>query len=283
LLDRAGEKLVTQEQGKRVARMGKQLVDNTRVRNSEENDEDRRKQFDELLAILNVVLDKVARKPYETDAEQRARDDVYEGIVVSLADAAEHCVTAWEAAIHDSLRRTCPEINLKKSKNSGQDLEDYLLEELMHFRENIAEQTFEKAKAQAGETDVHFSSYFYDSIHFGLPGRYRPARKDPSRRNYAHLNLVSIDDIHRELWSQYGVKSIVAKVKELVSPGTYWYGKTVDFIKSIRFPCIAEEQWLREWCSTEEYLFKYEAIVLMLAHMRIIDADVLSEVRPVDV
>merc|ERR1712196_472368 len=141
-----------------------------------------------------------------------------------------------------------------------------LLEELVKYRDELAQEAFEKAKTEARQSDVHFASFFYSSIHFGLPSRNRLALKDGSRMNYGALQLVNIANIQTELWQKYTVPALVQKVRFLLETDNHWMRKALDFLKTVKLPGLTEDQWLYKWVHDDEVMnpkLRDEAIVLM--------------------
>jgi len=207
------------------------------------------------------------------------RPDMTEFVATSLSEAAAHCWTAWEEAVHIAYNVICPDA-AAPSHVTTMEVEDWLLSELLTLRRDLAYRALAQAKLVAGETDVHFKNFFFSSIHFGLPRLQRMAAHDPSRWNYTSLNLVNMDQVRADLWSNYSPQTIVGHVKDLLDASAYWRGRVVDWLRAHCIRGVDVEEWLHGWCHTPDYALRDEALVFMLASMRILQGDTLCEIRP---
>merc|ERR1711871_1076269 len=92
-------------------------------------------------------------------------------------------------------------------------LEDIILDRLHRHRRRLAEAALHRAKGTAGNSDMHFDSYFYGSVHFGVIEQV-DALLDPNRLNYAAMGGTGLDParIQAELWQEY----TPGKIREIV-------------------------------------------------------------------
>lgn len=259
---------LSMDQKRNLEKMSRVLENAEKVHNGPSEESDRRGACDELLAMMSRVLQGL-----------KTQGDMAEFVAASLAEAAAHCWTAWEEAVHSAYHVVCPDA-AAPSHVMTMELEDWLLGELLSFRRDLGYRALAKAKEQAGETDVHFKNFFFSSLHFGLPLLQRMAAKDPSRLNYTMLNLVNMDEVRADLWKEYTPASIVAHVRGLLDSSAYWRGRVVDWLRARCVDGLESEQWLYEWCHDADYSLRDEAIVFMLASMRILDGSTLCEIRP---
>ncbi|CAK0898768.1 unnamed protein product [Prorocentrum cordatum] len=259
------------DQKRNLEKMSRALEKADKVSNGPSEESDRRGACDELLAMMSRVLEGL-----------RTQGDMTEFVAASLAEAAANCWTAWEEAVHSAYQVVCPDAS-GSSHVMTMELEDWFLGELLSFRRDLGYRALAKAKERAGETDVHFKNFFFSSIHFGLPVLQRMAAKDPSRLNYTMLNLVNMDEVRADLWKEYTPASITAHVKALLDSSAYWRGRVVDWLRAHCIEGLDSQQWLYEWCHDAGYSLRDEAIVFMLASMRILDGSILCEIRPATV
>eukprot|EP00927_Polykrikos_kofoidii_P070860 TRINITY_DN67238_c0_g1_i1.p1 TRINITY_DN67238_c0_g1~~TRINITY_DN67238_c0_g1_i1.p1 ORF type:complete len:630 (-),score=95.24 TRINITY_DN67238_c0_g1_i1:32-1921(-) len=257
------------DQQRRITKMARVLEQAERVSNGPGEADDRRAACDELLAMISATLVELSR----------TRADMVEFVAATFAEAVQHCWTAWEESVHMAYHVVCPDAS-SPSNVMTLDVEDWLLGELHTLRRDLGYRALAKAKTAAGETDVHFKNFFFSTIHFGLPLLQRAAARDPSRLNYTALNLVNMDEIRAGIWRRYTPQALVAHVRGLLAAGAYWRGRVVDWLR-VRCPRGLDlEQWLYEWCHDEDYNLRDEALVFMLASMRVLQGSTLSEVRP---
>jgi len=256
------------DQQQRIAKMAGILEKADKVSNGPGEVHDRRAACDELLAMISCIL-----------GELKNRSAMAEFVAASFAEAVQHCWTAWEESVHIAYHVVCPDA-ASPSNVMTLDVEDWLLGELLTMRRDLAYRALAEAKAIAGETDVHFKNFFFSSIHFGLPLLQHVAARDPSRLNYTMLNLVNMDDVRANLWSRYTPQVIVAHLRGLLDASAYWRGRVVDWLRAHCLPGLHTEQWVYEWCHDENYCLRDEALVYMLAYMRVFRGDILSEIRP---
>eukprot|EP00811_Abedinium_folium_P005415 NODE_1498_length_2457_cov_8.255794.p1 GENE.NODE_1498_length_2457_cov_8.255794~~NODE_1498_length_2457_cov_8.255794.p1 ORF type:complete len:710 (+),score=202.10 NODE_1498_length_2457_cov_8.255794:320-2131(+) len=200
------------------------------------------------------------------------------------ADAADECIYRWErdiANMHD----------LVTGEFTGDDslpAEDAVLRVLCTARRRMAEAALHRAKGAAHNSDMHFESYFYASIHFGLPEQ-AEALRDPNRLNYRDLNMLSPEDIQAELLGAYTPAAIRAIIRQSIlessAPGTQALReKIVDWLRAqcpMGFrPDAADarqEAWVFEQCHEGEVMrLRDAALNFLLLRMRVLSGERLA-------
>jgi len=214
--------------------------------------------------------------------EREGQEGFLETVCTHYAEAASECVYRWEREIlnmHD----------LVTGESTGSDAleaEDTLLQTLCEARRQLAEATLHRAKGAAGNSDMHFESFFYGSIHFGLPEQIQAAR-DPNRLNYGSLNMLRPADVQRELTAAYtpaAIRGILrAQVLESTSRGAQAAReKILDWLRANVPPgfqpqqedrAARQEAWLFEHCHDESFRLRDWALNFILCGMHVLRPD----------
>lgn len=208
----------------------------------------------------------------------RDKADLLEAVCLHYADAEGHCVYRWEREIsnmHD----------LVTGAASGSDAlaaEDLVLKVLCTARRQIAEAALYRAKGATTNSDMHFESYFYGSIHFGLPEQVEAAR-DPNRLNYNSLNILRPADIQKSLMEEYTpavVRKVVReKMLESSAPGSQaMREKLVDWLRAnvpygfqkLGANSSQQEAWVYEVCHDESFRLRDAALNFLLCRMHVL-------------
>lgn len=204
-----------------------------------------------------------------------------ETVFKQYAEAEKECIFRWEreiANMHD----------LVTGAAIGSDAlaaEDEVLRELVAARRQIAEAALHRVKGRIGNSDMHFESYFYASVHFGLPEQVE-AMKDPHRLNYAEMVTVRPHEIQQEVHATYTPASIREILRKRVFESTAERTqaireKLVDWLRahmpvgysSEEEGMTDQESWLFKRCYNENMKIQDEALNFLLIGMHVLRAD----------
>ena len=233
--------------------------------------EQRRARYRGLRLLVHRTLDAL-----EGDARAFAGT-----VCAHYAAAAPECVYRWEreiATMHDLVTGGC-------AGDDSRDAEDLLLRSLCDLRRRLAEAELHRAKGRHANSDMHFESFFYGSIHFGLPEQ-RDALRDPNRLNYHQLRMLRPGDVREALLAAYtpaAIRSHVrAEILEASSEGSQMVReKLVDWLRA-HVPrgfqggdagAAPHEAWLYEACHDADYALRDVALNFMLCGMGVLRAD----------
>lgn len=251
-------------------RLADKLDQNLSVAGAPQDADQRLRRYAAMRATIHRSLDALEVKP-----------ELVEVLCRHFGEAADDCVYRWDREIvnmHD----------LATGQATGADArtaEDEVLRVLCAARRQLAETVLHRAKGAAGNSDMHFESYFYGSIHFGLPEQLEAAR-DPNRLNYGSLNMLRPATVQKELLEAYSP----AAIRRLVRTGL-WESKAPG-MQAVREKCLdwmranvpagfrpelqgreRQEVWLYEQCHDEGFQLRDEALNFMLCRMHILRAE----------
>eukprot|EP00747_Dinoflagellata_sp_TGD_P106181 gnl/TRDRNA2_/TRDRNA2_169785_c0_seq2.p1 gnl/TRDRNA2_/TRDRNA2_169785_c0~~gnl/TRDRNA2_/TRDRNA2_169785_c0_seq2.p1 ORF type:complete len:720 (+),score=96.06 gnl/TRDRNA2_/TRDRNA2_169785_c0_seq2:96-2255(+) len=211
-----------------------------------------------------------------------------ETVFGAYANAEPLCIYRWEREI-----QMCHDLVCEDSVGlDARPLEDIILDRLHAHRRRLAEAALHRAKGTAGNNDMHFDSYFYGSIHFGVIEQ-RDALLDPNRLNYAVMGGTGLNpaQIQAELWQDYTPRKIREVVRREVAEARGENAETVraklhDWLRAAmpegfrpRSGSKAERQeaWLFEQCHDDDYAIRDTALNFMLCRMRVFLAEGVAD------
>eukprot|EP00121_Abeoforma_whisleri_P007820 Awhi_evm2s7151 len=205
-------------------------------------------------------------------------------------ETAGFCKTRWDRDIVNMF-------SMVTGANIGLDAlfpEDVILQTLYTERKQLAESILHEMKSKFDNNDVHFESYFYDSIRFGLPEE-REAHKDGSRLNYTGLDR---SELKSKLNANYTLTKILEIVKSRIFNSTVNGSqlkreKLINWLRANRpegYGCwfyssssrsssassssdnnaLLTESWIYDECFDEDYIIRDSALIFMLCKMRIL-------------
>jgi len=202
-------------------------------------------------------------------------------VCMHWAEAQEHCAYRWEREMEMMLDLTS---GRARSSGAAAHLEDQLLRVLLDERRQLAEQALHTAKGNTQTDDMHFESYFYSEVDFGLPEQAH-ARRDPNRLTYAQHGLTDFDParVTASLHDRYTPRAICDIVRRKVLDSTEaaatemreklidWLGAHIPAGMLPRSP-MAERRstWLHTYCHDAEYRMTEPALLLALCGMRVL-------------
>jgi len=235
----------------------------------------RRRWYDALRATVVATWEALQLKP-----------ELMEAVCTTYGESAAHCVFRWDrdvANMHDL-------VTGDRVGEDAMDAEGMVLRSLHEFRKQLAEHELHRAKAAAKNVDVHFESYFYSSLHFGLEEQ-EAALRDPNRLNYREMNLMSPECVQRSLMRAYSPGSIRAWLRKEILESTAEGAqarreKLLDWLRA-HIPLGYQDQaapsdrmgsWVFDQCHDEGYRMTDAALNFLLCRMRILDAS--GVVRP---
>ena len=198
------------------------------------------------------------------------------------SEAAEHCAYRWERELEMMLDL----VSGRPADGGGvhAPAEDQLLRRLLEARRQMAEAELHLAKGATQTDDMHFESYFYSEVAFGLPEQ-QPARRDPNRLTYARHALTSFEPtrVAASLWSRYSPRAICAIVRRTVfessSEGAAELReKIVDWLAAHVPPGLLttspmadrRSTWLHTYCHDVEYVVTDAALLYALCGMHVL-------------
>jgi len=251
-------------------RLLEKLDQNQSVAGAPQDVEQRRARYGAMQALIHRTCDALEGKP-----------ELLETVCKHFGEAANDCVYRWDreiANMHD----------LVTGESTGADsrsAEDDVLRVLCTARRQMAESALHRAKGAASNSDMHFESYFYASIHFGLPEQVE-ATRDPNRLNYGSLGMLRPADVQRELLEAYSP----AKIMEFVRSGILeskvsgaqamreklldWFRANVpDGFRPGVSSAERQEAWLYEKCHDDGFRLRDEALRFLLCRMHVLNAD----------
>ena len=218
--------------------------------------------------VAHATLDAIAGGAAGVEGgREGGRAPAYEllGVVcVHWAEAGEHCAYRWERELEMML-------DLASGRQSvlpaAMHLDSLVHRVLAIERRQMAEAALHVAKGSTRIADMHFESFFYAEVHFGLSEQL-VARRDPNRLNYAHhaLDTAAFEPatVTAALCRAYGPKRTCDAVRHRVLDDTTaaetreklleWLGAHVPMGL---LPHAPEEErreaWLHSYCHDEAY------------------------------
>lgn len=231
----------------------------------------RRKHYDRMRWLVHRTL----------DAVEKHSNELLELVCVHYAEASSECVYRWDREIANMHDMVTGDFVGNDSKTP----EEEVLRILCARRRQIAENVLHKTKGRIRNDELHFETFFYGAIHFGLPEQIDAAR-DPNRLNYRALNLVRMEDVQAELISAYTpskirqiirndiLESKLPRSQDVRDKITAWMKEHIP----AGFPTSAsaaerQEEWLFNWCHDDNFRMTDQAINFMLCGMHIFRAD----------
>ncbi|CAE8593721.1 unnamed protein product [Polarella glacialis] len=204
-------------------------------------------------------------------------------VLQHYADCADDCIYRWEREIHNMH-------DLVTGDSTGTDaqhIEDVVLRLLHSRRRQLAEGLLHRTKGRLTNMDMHFESFFYASIHFGLTEQ-DDARRDPNRLNYLQLNLLQPGDLQQELMAAYTPALIRQVLRQEIfdskqEGSQLLREKLMDWLRAhvplgFRAGNPDEqrlEAWLFSYCHDDAFRVRDEALNYMLCNMHLLSADAL--------
>ena len=229
-------------------------------------------------AVAHATLE--ALEP-TTPAGGGSSDGLLSVVCMHWAEAQEHCAYRWEREMEMML-----DLSAGRARSSGAaaHIEDVLLRVLLDERRQWAEKALHAAKGSTRIDDMHFESFFYSEIEFGLPEQAH-ARRDPNRLTYAQHGLADFDASRAtaSLRDRYTPRAICEIVRRVLESSTDpaageireklvdWLGAHIPAGMLPRSP-MAERRstWLHTYCHDELYRMTEPALLFALCGMRIL-------------
>ena len=222
--------------------------------------------------------------------------DASEGLLpivcMHWAEAQEHCAYRWEREMEMMLDLTA---GRTRCSGAAAHIEDLLLRLLLDERRQWAEQALHAAKGSTRTDDMHFESYFYSEVSFGLPEQVH-ARRDPNRLTYAQHGLADFDasQVTTSLRDRYTPAAVCEIVRRKVLDSTEpaaaelreklvdWLGAHIPAGMLPGSP-MAERRstWLHTYCHDEQYRMTEPALLFALCGMNILHLDWPSAARAI--
>eukprot|EP00928_Gymnodinium_smaydae_P052757 TRINITY_DN36927_c0_g1_i1.p1 TRINITY_DN36927_c0_g1~~TRINITY_DN36927_c0_g1_i1.p1 ORF type:complete len:725 (+),score=145.64 TRINITY_DN36927_c0_g1_i1:64-2175(+) len=229
-------------------------------------------RYGQLLCSISKTLDRLETP----DGQQHA-----EAVLESYASASKECIYRWEREIQMSHDLACGETTSLDSQH----LEDILLRRLHARRRQIAEAALHRAKGTEANGDMHFDSYFYANLHFGVLEQ-RDAMLDPNRLTYAALGAnLDFERINGELRREYSASTIRAILREEIAETTkegaeVLRGKLFDWLRAAMPDGFRpggerqqrQEEFLFEKCCDDAYKLTDAALNFVLVRMHVLSA-----------
>jgi hypothetical protein len=205
-------------------------------------------------------------------------------VCMHWAEAEAHCAYRWEREMEMML-----DLAAGRARCSGPaaHVEDLLLRLLLDERRQLAEQALHAAKGSTRTDDMHFESYFYSEVSFGLPEQAH-ARRDPNRLTYAQHGLTDFDasQVTASLRDRYTPSAICEIVRRKVLSSTEPAAgelreKLVDWLGA-HIPAgmlpgrpMAERRatWLHTYCHDDSYRMTEPALIFALCGMHILQVE----------
>jgi len=205
-----------------------------------------------------------------------------ETVLESYSNVVKECIYRWEREIQMCHDLVCG----GNTSIDAQRLEDIVLHRLHVRRRRLAECALFRAKGMEANNDMHFDSYFYANISFGVLEQ-RDALLDPNRLNYSPLGSnVDFAKVQHDLWQQYTPSEIRKLVRDEIvdSKGTdaeAIRSKLYDYLRAAmpegfrpgNDHSIRQEAFLFEKCHDDTYRMTDVALNFLLCRMRIFKAD----------
>lgn len=207
-------------------------------------------------------------------------------VCMHWAEAQAHCAYRWEREMEMMLDLTR---GRSRCVGAAAHIEDQLLRLLLDERRQWAEKALHAAKGSTRTDDMHFESYFYSEVDFGLPEQAH-ARRDPNRLTYAQHGLTDFDAsrVTAALRDRYTPREICEVVRrKVLEPSTAIPAagelreKLVDWlgahIPAGMLPDRPTDErratWLHTYCHDEAYRMTEPALRFALCGMRILKVE----------
>eukprot|EP00930_Biecheleria_cincta_P056320 TRINITY_DN42465_c0_g1_i1.p1 TRINITY_DN42465_c0_g1~~TRINITY_DN42465_c0_g1_i1.p1 ORF type:complete len:719 (-),score=101.83 TRINITY_DN42465_c0_g1_i1:262-2370(-) len=215
------------------------------------------------------------------DSLESCSSSFLEAVVQHYADCADDCLYRWEREIHNMH-------DLVTGAKTGVDAthaEDAVLQLMYHWRRQLAEELLHRTKGRLENSDMHFESFFYSSINFGLKEQL-DARRDPNRLNYQQLNLLRPSELQDDLLATYTPSAIRCHLRKAVfetarEGSQALREKLLDWLRSNipqgfrpgELEAARQEAWIFQTCHDESFRVTDEALNFLLCGMHILCAD----------
>lgn len=258
--------------------LARRLEDNEPTGGAPQDPSVRRERYSQVLQSMRRTLDGLA-----ASGGDEWPPPLCETVLAAYAAAEPECLYRWEREVQMCYDLVCGE----RTSVEAQHFEDIILRRLHSRRRRIAEAVLHRAKGSARNGDMHFDSYFYANINFGVLEQ-RDALLDPNRLNYERMGTgLDFSEIQAELMREYTPAKIRAIVREEIvdsrAEGSEairakfldWLRASVpDGFRSANLEAEAaarQEAWLFERCHDEAYALTDAALNFMLCRMGVLD------------
>jgi len=240
------------------------LDNNTPAGGAPQDEAERRDRYNGLRNIIHEIFD-IMEKSFHLEI-----------VCQQFEECASECLYRWEREIFNMFDLVSGDITGVDSMTA----EDLVLRKLCEARRRMSETCLHRLKGTIENSDMHFETYFYGSISFGLPEEI-DARKDVNRLNYAVLNFFDPKVVREELYAQYSPQFIRNEIRRGIfdsnEKGTQQIReKIMDFLRQA-IPASFKpnesdrlENWIYQECFDEQYRITDDGLNYLLCVMHIL-------------